>query len=108
MSPTLSWLVIGAVVALPTLVLYCALVVSSRFSRAEERAAMHTHTCSRCGRVQHWVHEFDQWSPCRACQLADLTHIEIDLDAFADADAIRVHLNGVDYKPREERHTTAA
>lgn len=117
LTPLASWALVAIVVGLPTIMLYCSLVVAKR---AEERARrpLHRHTCSRCGRIQLWSEPFDQWSPCRACMIwrpveververpYDMhTHghrvtgaptLEIDLDEFADADAIRVYLSGAD------------
>ena len=117
LSPFASWCLVAIVVGLPTLMLYCALVVGRR---AEERARrpLHRHTCSRCGRIQLWTEPFDQFSPCRACLIwkpveiergarpYDMhTHghrvigaptLEIDLEEFADAHAIRVYLDGAD------------
>lgn len=117
LSPLASWCLVAIVVGLPTLMLYCALVVGRR---AEERAhrPLHRHTCSRCGRIQLWTEPFDQFSPCRACMIwkpveiervarpydmhthghrvSGAPELEIDLDDFADADAIRVYLDGAD------------
>lgn len=100
MSPLASWSLVAIVVGLPSLVLYCALRVSDlalRRAMATAPPPLHTHTCSVCGRVQRWLEPFDQFSPCVACQLFDeKRHVEIDLDDFADADAIRGYLDGVE------------
>lgn len=68
LSPLASWCLVAIVVGLPTLMLYCAIVVGRR---AEENARrpLHRHVCSRCGRVQLWTEKFEQWSPCPACQI---------------------------------------
>lgn len=117
LTPLASWTIVTIVVGVPALMLYCALVVGRR---AEENARrpLYRHTCSRCGRVQLWDQPFDQFSPCRACMIwqpveiervarpYDMhTHghrvlgaptLEIDLEDFADADAIRVYLAGAE------------
>lgn len=96
MSPAATWTLLSFVLGLPTLLCWGLCKVAGRESREEERRELHTHTCSICGRTQRWLHEFDQFSPCRACQTFDLRRpIEIDLDDFADADAIKVYLDGV-------------
>jgi hypothetical protein len=116
MSPLASWTLVGVVVGLPALSLYCCLVLSKRAERNAE--PLHTHTCSRCGRIQRWTEPFDQASPCRACQIWKPEHVELepaylrrpydnqvhghrvsgaptlelDLEDFADGDAIRAAL----------------
>lgn len=104
MTPLASWSLVALVVGLPSLVLYCALRVSDlALRRAMDSAPppLHTHTCSVCGRMQRWLEPFDQFSPCVACQIFDdRRSVEIDLDDFADADAIRVYLDGVEARPQ--------
>lgn len=95
----MSWTIVGLVVGLPTLLLWCALRLASRASRVDERKPLHKHVCSVCGRVQRWTEEFDQWSPCRGCQLADSrAPIELDLDDFRDAGEIRRYLADVAHR----------
>ncbi len=97
MSPAASWTLVSIVVGLPGLVVYCCLILAGREAELERRYPLHTHTCTRCGRIQRWQEPFDQFSPCRACQLAmPSLPIELDLDDFADAEAIRVHLDGAE------------
>lgn len=95
MNPVASQLLLWSIV-FGSLLLAGLMRVAGRASD-EERQPMHIHKCSVCGRVQQWVQPFDQFSPCRGCQLA-MIHppIDIDLDAFANATALRVYLNGVD------------
>lgn len=123
LSPIASWTLVAIVVGLPTLALWAVLRVASVVSRAEERA-LHTHTCSRCGRVQRWTEPFDQFSPCRACMVwqpeiverspAELAArrpyddqvkghcvrgaptLELDLEDFADGEAMRRFLSGAE------------
>ena len=98
MTPAESWaLVLSVCLGLPAFVVWCCCVVASRVSEAEREveAELHSHTCTICGRWQQWREPFDQMSPCVACQARDLNRrLEIDLDDFADADAIRVYLDG--------------
>lgn len=103
LSPLVSQIILWTCLVGPALLLAGLAKVSGRWSRMEDTAPpLHTHTCSRCGRIQRWTAPFDQHSPCRACQIVDrgqLNPMEIDLEDFADADAIRVYLNGADRLP---------
>lgn len=102
MTPATSWTLVSIVLGLGYLLIAGLCRVSGRCSDAEREmeAEMHRHTCSVCGRVQRLREPIEQWSPCVACQVRDLRRpLEIDLDDFADADAIRVYLDGHDRLP---------
>lgn len=128
LSPLVSQMILWACILGPALLLAGLMRVSGLQSRMEEereRQPLHTHTCSRCGRIQRWTEPFDQYSPCRGCQIWQPETIEthpalqratkrpydeqlridraqcvgsldIDLDQFADADALRVYLDSAD------------
>jgi hypothetical protein len=102
MSAAASWLLVSLVVGLPTMIVWCVIRLASRASRLEEATPTYRHTCSQCGRVQVWREPFDQWSPCRACQVRESRAlIVIDLDDFADADALGKFLDGADVASME-------
>lgn len=99
MTPAASWTFVAIVVGLPAFVLYCALRISDlAIRRAEAQSPpMNRHTCSICGRVQPWTRQYDQFSPCLVCQAFDQNRkIELDLDDFSNAEAIRVYLDGTE------------
>lgn len=99
LSPLVSQLILWSICG-GALLIAGLIKIAGRESRWEETAApLHTHTCSRCGRVQRWAEPFDTYSPCRACAMWDRPTVNptvIDLEDFADADAIRVYLDGAD------------
>lgn len=117
LTPLASWALVLIAVGLPVLSLYCALVVAKRADELARRP-LHRHTCSRCGRIQLWTEPFDQFSTCRACliwkpveververpydmhvhghRVTGAPTLELDLEDFADADAIRVYLGVAD------------
>lgn len=102
MSPLASWLLVFFVLGSGALVIWCCCVLSGRIAEAEREieAELHSHTCTICGRFQKWTQPFDQMSPCVACQVRSLNRkLELDLDDFADADAIRVYLDGHERLP---------
>lgn len=102
MSPLASQLLLWGIVG-GAMLLGGLMKVSGRCSDAEREveAGLHTHTCTICGRVQRWLEPFDQSSPCVACQARELRRpLDIDLDAFADADALAVYLDGPAVLPK--------
>lgn len=71
-----------------------------------KRKPLYRHTCSVCSRVQHWREPFDQWSPCRACQIADEKKpLEINFDDFASAVELAAYLNGAEVVSAEVQPT---
>lgn len=65
---------------------------------------LHVRTCGGCGRQAKWRKpfnpelgaRFDAVHLCGICKAHGRSPIEIDLEHFADADAIRVYLGGAD------------
>lgn len=108
MTPAASWSLVSLVLGLGALLIAGLCRVSGRASQAEREILLYRHTCSTCGRVQQWSQPFDQFSPCVACQAFDARRkLEIDLDDFADAEAIRVYLDGTEpLRPMPERPFT--
>lgn len=102
MSPIASQLLLWGIVG-GSLLLGGLMRVSGRCSDAEREveAGLHSHTCTICGRVQRWLESFDQLSPCVACQVRELRRpLVIDLEVFADADAIAACLDGPAVLPK--------
>lgn len=72
--------------------------VSARADRALERRPLFEHVCSMCSRKQFFIQQFDPSALCRACEISvGLKPREIDLDDFADADAMKAYLEGIDF-----------